>query len=248
MVVKAWLQERLAALLLVLAGLTVEQEEEIKRVCEEELAYWRDERGLSLSSLRGTLTAARNAIKEIKPLTAAISWRNPRTQQIEHIALKYLNLSTEEWAAANAPSREKQAAREEEMKYIDDPAAVIGKAVELLSSPHWYDLAVGLAVLTGRRLTELVEVGELFPKSIYTVIFSGQLKRRDKVLPPYEIPVLWKAVDVLAAWARLRCMPIGADGRLVSAAADRHFSKLVPPRSGGDLYTHLHRAVYGALA
>src|SRR4029077_18279745 len=50
------------------------------------------------------------------------------------------------------------------------------------------------------------------------------------------------------AWARLRGMPIGADGRLVSAAADRHFSKLVPPRSGGDLYTHLHRAVYGALA
>ena len=41
---------------------------------------------------------------------------------------------------------------------------------------------------------------------------------------------------------------VGVDGRLVSEAAEKHFSALVPARSGGDLYTHLFRAVYGCIA
>jgi hypothetical protein len=44
-----------------------------------------------------------------------------------------------------------------------------------------------------------MKVGELHPKTLYTVVFSGQLKRKDEVMKPYEIPVLCEAPLVLAA-------------------------------------------------
>lgn len=246
MAVKLWLQERWVGLFPALQALTVEQDAEIERLCNEEIEYWRS-RDISGSALRVPMTATRKEIKSW-PLTPQNSYVNPRTREKEHIALKYMNFSSEEWAVMNAPSAAKFQARLEDMQYINDPDAVVNKAVELLGSEYWYDLAAALAVLTGRRYEELVTSGELFPKTLYSVTFKGQLKRRDETLPPYEIPTLCKAHLVLDAWARLRDLEAGADGRLVSAAADRHFSALVPGRSGGDLYTHLFRSVYGCIA
>lgn len=247
MAVKVWLQERWSMLFPLLQALTVEQEEEIKRLCEEEIENWRGRDGMTASSLRVPMTATRKEIKQWA-LTDGNSWVNPRTREKEHIALKYMNFSTEEWAAMNAPSNAKFQERLEDVKFIDNPDAVVALAAKLLHSNQWYEIAAGLAVLVGRRYEELVQVGELFPKSLYSVMFKGQLKRRDAVLPPYEIPTLIEAATVLDAWRRLRSLGAGGDGRLVSEAADKHFSGLVPARSGGDLYTHLFRSVYGAIA
>jgi hypothetical protein len=66
---KKWLAERWDALLPVIAALDGEQEEELQRVCEEELAQWRARPQMKqASSLRVPLTDTRNKIREL-PLT-----------------------------------------------------------------------------------------------------------------------------------------------------------------------------------
>ena len=157
MAAKVWLQQRWEMLLPQLTSLTLDQEEEIERLCREEIEAWRARPGKA-SSLRVPMTDTRNEIKKIA-LTASNTWVNPRTGKPEHIALKYLNFSPEEWAAMNAPSEEKFQQRLEDRKLIDHPDAVVEKAQELLHSSHWYEIAAGLSTCTGRRLTEVLLVG-----------------------------------------------------------------------------------------
>ena len=142
---------------------------------------------------------------------------------------------------------------------IRDPDAVVAQAMKLLQSQSWDELVVGLAVTTGRRLAEILQVGRLFPETMYSVKFAGQLKRRDKSLDAYEIPTLCQASLVLDAWQRLRqikdvsSMPQDQIskvlGPVVSETANRYFSELVPVRTGkDDLFTSLFRTVYARIA
>lgn len=254
---KAWLQDRWSMLLPALEE-AEGVEEEIVRICLEEIEAWKARPTMkSPSSLKKPMTDTRNRIREI-PLTDANSYFNERAGEREHLALKYLNYVEEEWAAMNARSDEKLQQRLEDRKLIDYPERVVEKAAELLRSKHWYDIVLGLAVTTGRRLTEVLKVGTYKPKTRYTVVFEGQLKRKDEVLEPYEIPTLVEDDRVLSAWKRLRelmdCSTLEKEhisvkyGPLVVDAAQRHFADLVPARSDGDLYTHLFRAVYGRIA
>ena len=257
---KAWLQQRWELLFPVLAELTVDQEEQVAQVCAEEIAAWKSRPSMkSFSSLKEPMTDTRNEIRAKLPLTEHTSYMNPRTATREHIALKYLNYSEAEWAEMNKQSNDRFHERLEHQQLLDHPDALVAKATELLSRTSWPDIVVGLAVSTGRRLSEILKVGELFPKTLYTVVFSGQLKRKDEVLPPYEIPVLCGAPLVLSAWQTLRgmidCtqMETEAISKAYSAeltdVAERHFSDLVPHRDGRDqLFTHLFRAVYPRLA
>jgi hypothetical protein len=210
-------------------------------------------------SLRPVITAARNAIRQRIKLTEQNRYRHPRKGDYEHIALKYFNLSVEEWAALNAVSDEKFEARLQNQQLIERPQEIIARAEKLLHSERWYDLVTGLAVTTGRRLTELLKSGRFFPKTRTTLVFDGQLKRRDLNLKPYEIPVLVEAEFVLSAWRRLRSLEdtskLDIDqveqrySKDASAAADRHFTGLIPQRNErGSLYTHGFRAVYAQLA
>ena len=60
---KQWLAERLAVLLPRLAVLGSNQEEEIRRLCEEEIAEWRSRPTMkSLRSLNTPMIDTRNAI------------------------------------------------------------------------------------------------------------------------------------------------------------------------------------------
>src|SRR5438045_8012073 len=91
---KLWLQERWVLLDQALTQLTVEQEDEIKRLCEEEIAYFRHERKLALSTLGSSVSLTRVHIEEcFTVLDETNSWYNPREGKREHIALKYMNLS-----------------------------------------------------------------------------------------------------------------------------------------------------------
>jgi Telomere resolvase len=256
---KVWLQERWELLIPALESLTVDQEEEIARICQEEIAYWRSRPQMkSATSLKRPMTDTRNMLRARLELRDNNTWLNPRTGEREHIALKHLNYSEAEWAAMNVPTLEKREQRLEERKFIDHPDLVVAKAVELLKSNRWADIAAGLAAATGRRHTEVMVEGDFHPKTAYTVVFGGQLKRQDKILEPYEIPTLCEASLVLSAIERLRslvdCSKLEIDdvskkfGPDVIAAAQRAFEGLVPPRSGADLYTHLFRSVYGRIA
>src|SRR6266516_437053 len=233
---KVWLEERLSVLLPALSTLGTAQEAEIARLCEEEIAAWRARPTMKkASALRPVMTAARNAIKQL-PLTQENRYKDAKSGQWHHIALKYMNFTEEEWAAMNAIRAEK-----------------------LLHSERWDDLVTRLAIVNGRRLTELLKTGRFFPKTMYTVVFDGQLKRKDIALKPYEIPVLVHAELVLAAWRRLRSLEDTTDldneqtaqkySRQASENAIRQLSGLLPQRSTKeDLYTHAFRAVYARLA
>jgi hypothetical protein len=261
MVAKGWLQERWEMLMPILAELTLDQEDEIKRVCEEEIAYWRSRETMqSPSSLNKPMTDTRNKIRAtFVDLTEKNSYVNPKTGKREHISLKYMNFSPEEWRVISAPSAAKQRRRMQMQRTIADPDAVVAKAVELASSPYWQDRAVAIAVLMGRRLSEVLgPKTDITPKKLYSVSFAGQLKRKDKILLPYEVPTLGEAALVLDAWRFVRDQiewrgmePDEINDRYgsqVVEAANRHFEHLVPPREDGDLYTHLFRAVYGCIA
>jgi hypothetical protein len=203
-----WQYERLFAaggLLDRLRPLGVAEEGEIARLCQEEMAAWRARPTmLAESSLQEPLRHARNAIREHLPRTSTNQWKNPKTKQDEHLALKYLNFSREEWQRINTDSEERFAQRLREQQRIDDPEAIVRLCEDLLRRPEWYHLALGVTISTGRRVTEVLKTGVFSPKTAYTLWFKGQLKTKAYDLEAYEIPTLAPADLVLAAISRLR--------------------------------------------
>jgi hypothetical protein len=242
-----WLQLRWETLFPALLAATAE--DEIQRICEAEIAAWRARPEIkSESTLRNPMDLSR---KEIKA-------RLEGDQQT--LALKHLAFSREWYIQQNAGSREKLAERHENQQFLQDPQAIVTKAEQLLASEQWPDLAVALAVTTGRRLGEVLRTGVFAYKTMYSVTFSGVLKRREIDLTPFEIPTLVGSQAVIDAVTRLReYLPIAEEedihdvtrkhSPIVKEAADRHFAELVPVREGRtSLYSHLMRSVYGRIA
>ncbi len=255
---KAWLRERWETFLPALEKLTLADEEEIARLCAEEIAYIRERlASASPSSLGEPMSDTRVRIKAL-PLTDQNSYVNEKGER-EHIALKYMNYSREEWRRIKQPSEASRERRRANMKYLEEPEQIIERAVELLASQQWADLVVGLAVLTGRRLAEIMKYGQVNPKSLYAIWFKGHLKNKKLGLRSYEIPTLAEASKILAAWSRLRrlvnCEKMEEDlisktyGSAVTAAAMKHFGELVPAIHGDENVTSkTFRKVYARLA
>ncbi|MEL4897275.1 protelomerase family protein, partial [Crocosphaera sp. Alani8] len=195
------------------------------------------------SQQKNRLTDIRNALKTLDP---------------NHPALADVGFTSQEWEAINRPSEQRVSDRN--TKFLGDPNAIVEKAIALLDSDDWSDLAAGLAVLTGRRCAEILQTAEFEYKSHYSVTFTGSLKRRSEpVNLQFEIPTLAPASVVIDALAKLRewVDTKGLDNRAINNkyahavinSCDRHFKELVPTRDGEDnLYTHLFRAVYATIA
>ena len=239
-----------------------DDETQIEQICQNEISLWRARPSIKEeSSLRVPLSATRTHLKEVfrEKLTDRNTWFNPREQAREHLSLKYLNFSDEEWAALGASSSAALQERLEDQQFFRDPDGLVALAVQLLKSDRWDDIVVGLAVVTGRRHTEVLKTAMFYPNTRYTLTFAGQLKRRDKMLDPYEIPVLCEASLAFDAWQRLRkmldCTQLSVEevsqqyGLPVRSAAKHAFGDLVPVRAGhDDVYTHLFRTIYGRIA
>jgi hypothetical protein len=164
------------------------------------------------------------------------------------------------WTAINHRSGERLATRT--TKLISDPEALVKRATVLLGSYQWSEIAAGLAVVTGRRCTEVIQTAQFEYKTKYSVIFTGSLKRRNEPVEcVFEIPTLCEAQLVINAIACLRAQlgevlhglsPRQVSSRYGSAVAakcDRYFDQLIPKREDKDnLYTHLFRAVYATIA
>jgi hypothetical protein len=141
--------------------------------------------------------------------------------------------------------------RQLQQRYLENPDAIVNKAIKLLDSPEWADVACGLAVLTGRRLNEVLKTGEFERKSQWIVTFQGALKRRGETVPlVFDIPVLTTANRVVKAVEKLRHItPHDANEAQVAIVSDRHFADLVPAPAGKDrLYAHLWRSVFCCIA
>ncbi|MBD1848346.1 hypothetical protein H6F89_34360 [Cyanobacteria bacterium FACHB-63] len=178
----------------------------------------------------------------------------------DHFSLDYIGFSTGEYTELNDDKQRSVAERNEDVKSIDNPDEIVAKAVRLLESPDWAEVAAGLAVLTGRRVSELLSTAQFQKTTKWSVTFTGALKRRGETQTlSFEIPTLATADRVCQALAKIRHqLPDAAHlsardinqkySHKVAAACDRHFDGLVPPRAGGNLYTHLFRAVYATIA
>jgi outer membrane biosynthesis protein TonB len=179
----------------------------------------------------------------------------------DHPALQVVGFDAETWTQINLPIHDRVEDRLQNTRFLTNPDAIVSRAETLLASKTstWADLAVGLGVVIGRRLSELLGLRtKLEPKTDFSLLFTGQLKHQGE-LAAFEIPTLCPANTVLNAWKRLKFM-LGSEqldpqsinqrfSRQCKEAANRHFADLVPPRIGeDDLYMHLFRSIYATLA
>lgn len=245
---RKWLKELVDQYLEVIANL------EDTPVGYAEAARWADwmksqwaAHGLNtLKQQRNLMTDVRNAVK----------------QQLgeDHMALESMNFTKAEWTQINDPIDQQVATRNENQGLIDNPDAIVQKATALLSSREWADVAAALAVLTGRRSSEILATARFYYKTPYSVTFTGALKRRgEQQTLSFEIPTLAPAQMVIEAlnklhgWVDTKAMSAEAINQryaeAVARACDRNFCDLVPLRSGRDnLYTHLFRTIYARIA
>lgn len=91
-----------------------------------------------------------------------------------------------------------------------NPTWVKKTATRLLTSknPTVSDLCIGIALATGRRLTEIMKTAEFKEVDNETLLFSGQLKTKNRHLfedmKPYKISCMIKAETVINALKLLR--------------------------------------------
>ena len=197
------------------------------------------------SQQKNYLTDVRNAIKVLDP---------------NHPALEIIKFDKSTWTDINHVSSARIAERT--TKFISDPDAIVKRARVLLGSYQWSEIAAGLAVVTGRRCTEVIQTAEFEYKTKYSVIFTGSLKRKNEPVEcVFEIPTLCEAELVIQALASLRTQ-LGSEiqslskrqissrySKGVASKCERYFEQLVPKREDKDnLYTHLFRAVYATIA
>ena len=218
-----------------------------KRLLQLMRDNWANEHGLKETrQQQGCIDQVRRTIKEVL--------------DEGHWSLDFIKFSTEEYVQLNDLKQDRVARRNEAVRLLDNPDAIVATAVRLLKSPEWADIAAGLAVLTGRRVSELLATAQFTPKTKWSVLFSGAVKRGKESGLCFEIPTLTTAQNVCEALAKIRLeLPQAQEisTQAVNAtfepavirACNKHFAGLVPTREGKDtLYTHIFRAVYATIA
>ena len=225
-----WLQEILDLLLPELEDLPAGAEGEAKATAWfERLLVRFAERGLSTpAQQKNRVVDTRNAIR--------VRFGD------DHPSLAYVGFDESTWQVINLPTHDRTEARNEHQRLLRKPERIVAKAAKLLESGKFEDLAVGLGLTTGRRMSELLNGHAKFePATAWSVMFTGQRKHKgDREGFCFEIPTLAPAEKVLKAWERLAVM-LGDEvldpqrinnryGHQVNEAADRHFRGLIPPR------------------
>ncbi len=181
-----------------------------------------------------------------------------RSPYPDHPALNVVGFTAHEWMEINSSAASATASRT--TQFLASTEAIASQANQLLQSLIWSEVAAGLAVVTGRRVSEILKTAHFTFKSTYSVLFTGAVKRRqESVALNFEIPTLVEANTVIEAISKLRGWLDTSNltnrqineryEQAVAQACERYFRELVPLREGkGNLYTHLFRAVYATIA
>lgn len=185
----------------------------------------------------------------------------------EHPAIALVSLSTEQYRFLNDQQRERLADRQTRFITSQAAEAIAERASQLITSAEWSEVGAGLAVLIGRRISEIL-LSKFSLKTTWSLNFSQMAKRQETQNITIEIPTLAPAQEVLAAIKRLQ-QGLRTDELRLQGLSDRqakqkvnnlysgaiadkcheHFSNLVPARTDKDtLYTHIFRAVYATIA
>jgi hypothetical protein len=142
--------------------------------------------------------------------------------------------------------------------FIEHPERLVKVAEDLLEGLAWEEMVVGLALLSGRCLPQVLKTGVVAPKTNYSLLFTASGDRTDQVLGPFELPTLGKAQQVLEAWQQVRtqlsCEMLPESeiwGRYsvpVLRCAQKHFARRVPVSDRYDWYTPLYAQIYPLIA
>jgi integrase len=126
---------------------------------------------------------------------------------LDHLALAFLKYDQQTYLEIAGQSAERNNAKQDELKPVN-PEVFLERARMLLNSQDPFELAVGLAAVTGRRFSEVMDKGGLETTgSRFWVRFSGQLKKRGVGEMAFLTPCLLPADEVVEALQRLRQHP-----------------------------------------
>jgi hypothetical protein len=238
-----WYAERLQTYLLP-AFQEASTEEEIKMVCQNEIAFWMEKYPDKPNSWKTPHTQSRNFVRQADLDEQKRAW-----------ILQYLRLADETWTDADKANSESLAVRLESQLFLKQPDQVVEQADALLTSDRWQDIAAGLLLATGRRATEILKTAQFEPSTAYSVVFSGQIKHH---VNPFEIVTLCPAEKVIGALARLRDVldteemtehqVSNAFHRTLGKSVKTHFQEIIPARDGEEISPQVLRSVYLRLA
>lgn len=253
-----WLEKALITLLPQVWNLTIESPSWQKSALDWTTQIERlfEEKKLSTpSQQKNRRTDIANALRTINP---------------QHPLIPFVLLPSEIYAAMNNEQASRLNDRTSKFFSTQQADELVEKATSLLDSSNPNEVAAGLAVLTGRRISEIL-ISLFRPKTAYSLLFSQAVKRRGQVDLEFEVPTLAAADSVLGAIEHLKQIwniqelkalnlpnnhlrqRINAKYSGVPDACRKHFADLVPGReaqtdNGSRLYTHLFRAVYAEIA
>ncbi len=259
-----WLEERINVFISKLSLLNSELD--IKDLCENELNFLRDNLGIyaikdddgittgydgKINTLHKYLTEYRNQIKERIELNNSNSFETTigkfKTATSEgsrrkirlHIANRYLKKDRESSQFRSQELKEHSDIKRREPRYFYSED-VIKKSVVLLDHTSYTGLSLGLMLLTGRRMSEILHSGNFEYIADDRVMFSGQLKTRESPTAktyPFSIPVLCDANKIIEAFKRLRAMPeiaaikniVGCNRKagMIGAQCKAHYKSLI---------------------
>ena len=122
----------------------------------------------------------------------------------QHIALKWMNYSSEFHQQRQAPTQAKAKAQRRQ-RVAFEPQPVIDAAVAALSSSSTWEVAAAIILLTGRRPTEILKSGDFTQVGAYQLEFSGQLKSRNKTttFPIYCLERSHRLIDAFTRFRRI---------------------------------------------
>ena len=143
--------------------------------------------------------------------------------------------------------------------WIVSPEWLVKQAEALLLSQVWEEIVVGLALVSGRCVVEVLKTGVIMAQTRYSCVFTVYQEQVDQVLGPIELPTLVEAQMVLSAWQRVRglmdCEALSAHAictqyrKQLEQCAKGQFGQEVPLICGrGDWYTPLYARIYPLLA
>ncbi|MBE9010817.1 hypothetical protein IQ250_11430, partial [Pseudanabaenaceae cyanobacterium LEGE 13415] len=202
--------------------------------------------------------------------------KNPRSNIVQalkaidqnHPAIAIIGLTTEQYRDLNEVQRGRLAERETKFFSGETAERLVDQASRLLDSAEWSKIAAGLAVLIGRRISEIL-LSQFEWKSEWSLWFGEMAKKKDdEGVTIIEIPTLAPAQQVLDAIKRLQAALKIDDLKLeslspkmakqsvnarfsaaVAARCEEQFEDLIPPRHDKEnLYTHVFRAVYATIS
>ena len=178
----------------------------VKYLCVEEKG-WFEQQYQNDNTRAAHMTRYRKAIALMstdRPFPKAVTYEQETANGPvrQHIALKWMNYSSEFHQQRQLPTQAKSKAQRRS-RVAFEPQPVIDAAISALSSTSTWEVAAAIILLTGRRPTEILKSGDFTQVGAYQLEFSGQLKSRSKETT-YEIYCLVRSHLLIDAFTRFR--------------------------------------------